>query len=309
MSASGVSASSWAIFFLCVALWGSAYAGVRVALEAGAPPWAIVAGRLWIAALILNGALALRRRAGKAAAPTRGVTVKLAFLGLLGATAPFALLSYAQQTITSGLAGILSALTPILVGVAAPLVSPDERVTANRIVGLLLGFAGVVVLTGADALRSLGGGAVVIGQLAAAGAAVAYALNTLVARAGKTIPPLEAAAGWTFFGALWATPMALLTYDAATIAPAGLLMIVLLGIGPTAIASIAYFHLLNTAGPSFVTQTNYCLPLWAVGLGALAFGERLEWNALLALLLIGLGLATTQDGWRALRIRLTAARP
>lgn len=302
MSASGITASAWALFFLCVGMWGSAYAGVHVALEGGAPPWAIVAGRLWVAAAILNVLLFVRRRQNKEPPPTPGATNKLVFLGLLGAAAPFALLSYAQQTITSGLAGILSALTPILVGVAAPLVAPDERVTTNRIIGLLLGFLGVVVLTGADALKGLGGGgAAVIGQLAAAGAAVAYALNTLVARTGKPIPALEAAAGWIFYGALWSTPMAILTFNDAQIDMSALTMIVLLGIGPTAIASIAYFHLLNTAGPSFVTQTNYCLPLWAVVLGAFAFGEVLHWNAIVAFVLIGLGLFTTQGGWRVFR--------
>lgn len=307
MSAASVSASSWMLFFLCVALWGSAYAGVHVALEGGAPPWTIVAGRLWIAAGILNALLWMRRRQGKEPPPTKGVTVKLAFLGLLGASAPFALLSYAQQTISSGLAGILAALTPLLVGVAAPLVAPDERVTPNRIIGLLLGFAGVIVLTGADALKGLGGGAI-IGQLAAAGAAIAYAINTLVARSGKPIPALEAAAGWIFFGALWSTPMALLTFGDAQLDMNAVTMITLLGIGPTAIASIAYFHLLNTAGPSFVTQTNYVLPLWAVALGALAFGEVLHWNAALALLLIGLGLMTTQGLWRTLLMRFAAMR-
>lgn len=304
MSTPSVSASNWMLFFLCVGLWGSAYAGVHVALEGGAPPWAIVAGRLWIASGILNTLLFIRRRQGKEPPPTPGVTVKLAFLGLLGAAAPFALLSYAQLTITSGLAGILAALTPIIVGVAAPLVSPDERVTSNRIIGLALGFLGVVVLTGADALKGLGGGgAEVIGQLAAAGAALAYALNTLVARTGKPIPALEAASGWIFFGALFSTPMALFTFDNAQLDLHAVTAITLLGIGPTAIASIAYFHLLNTAGPSFVTQTNYCLPLWAVVLGAIAFGEVLHWNAALALLLIGLGLVTTQDGWRTLMVR------
>lgn len=303
MSAPTVSASSWALFFLCVALWGSAYAAVHVALGDGAPPWTIVAGRLWISAIILNAALWILRRQGKAPPPTPGVNLKLAFLGLLGAAAPFAFLSYAQQTITSGLAGILSALTPILVGVAAPLVAADERVTSNKLIGLALGFAGVVVLTGADALKGLGGGggAEVVGQLAAACAAVAYALNTLVARTGTPVPALEAAAGWTFFGALWATPMAVLTFHDATLGGQAWLMIALLGIGPTAIASIAYFQLLNTAGPSFVTQTNYCLPLWAVVLGALAFGERLDWNAAAALVLIGLGLMTTQGVFRFLR--------
>ena len=212
--------------------------------------------------------------------------------------ADFELLSWAQTRINSGLVGILAALTPILVGVAAPLLVGDGRLTIAKIVGLLLGFAGVIVLTGPDALSDLGGGAV-WGELAAAGGAVAYAVNALLARRGADIPAVESAAGWTFWGALYATPFAALTWTSAP-QPLAWLMIVVLALGSTGIASIAYFQLLRSVGPSFVSQTNYLLPVCAVTLGAILFGERLDWNAALALGLICLGLVTTQGGWRRL---------
>ena len=110
---------------------------------------------------------------------------------------------------------------------------------------------------------------------------------------------MESAAGWTFWGALYATPFAALTWTSAP-QPLAWLMIVVLALGSTGIASIAYFQLLRSVGPSFVSQTNYLLPVCAVTLGAILFGERLDWNAALALGLICLGLVTTQGGWRRL---------
>ena len=225
--------------------------------------------------------------------------------GFVGAMLPFALLSWSQTRIESGLVGILAALTPILVGFTGPLLAREDRLTSGKVIGLLLGFAGVVVLMGPEALAGLGGPEL-LGQLAAAGGAVAYAINAIMARRGVEIPPLEAAAGWTFWGALFSTPFAIWTW-ADPPEPMAWVMIVVLALGATGVASIAYFVLLRSVGPTFVSQTNYILPLFAVGLGALLFGERLDWNAAAALVLIGLGLITTQDGWR--RLELFLRRP
>ena len=294
------SLNDWALFAMCVAMWGSAYACVRVALQHDAEPWTVVAGRLWIASAALHGFLWLRRANGKEPPHTPHATGKLMLLGLVGATAPFALLSWAQTQIDSGLVGILAALTPILVGFAAPLVGQEARLTAGKIIGLLLGFAGVAVLTGPDALSGLGDGAA-LGQLAAAGGAVAYALNALLAQRGVEVPSLESAARWTFWGALFSTPFAVMTWAGSPDALAWI-MIATLALGATGVASVAYFQLLRSTGPSFVSQVNYTLPLCAVALGALLFGERLDWNAALALVLIGLGLMTTQGVWSRLRL-------
>jgi drug/metabolite transporter (DMT)-like permease len=298
-----IGAQEWALFALCVALWGSAYAMVSLALRHGADPWVIVAARLWMATGLLHGLLWLLRARGQAPAATPGVTGKLAVLGLFGAAIPFACLSFAQVHIASSLAGIIAAITPILVGVTAPLVTPGDRVTVWRVAGLALGFVGVIALMGVEALASLGGPSF-WGQLAAAVAAISYAVNTLIARAGVAIPPLEAAAGWTFFGALFASPFALAALWAGAWPDAiGWACIVGLAIGPTAIASVAYFQLLRAAGPAFVTQTNYAIPIWAVALGAVAFGERLPGHALAAAGLIAAGLFVAQEGWRGLTLK------
>lgn len=292
----------WALFFFCVATWGSAYAMVHVALSYGAPPWTIVMVRLWLAALLLNAVLAFRRARGLEPAPTKGVQRKLAAMGVLGAAAPFALFSFAQLAAPSGLVGLYSAVTPILVAGLAPFVAPEDRVTPAKALGVLLGFAGVATLMGPAAFEGLAS-ASMLAQAAAALGAACYAANTLVARAGKAIPAFESAASWTLYGALFSTPFGLYALIGAEIDPMAFVAIGALALFPTALASIAYFYLIRSVGPVFVTQTNYLMPLWALVLGAVAFGETLGMNAIAAFALIVLGLFVAQEGWRVLRVR------
>ncbi len=296
------SARDWALFLFCVATWGSAYAAVHIALRAGASPWLIVAGRLWLATIVLNGVLWLRRARGLEPPATKGVQWKLALMGVLGAAAPFALFSFAQLNAPSGLVGLYSAVTPILVAGLAPLVAPEDRPTPAKMFGVLMGFAGVAVLMGPAALEGLGS-ASLLSQAAAALGAVCYAANTLIARAGKPVPAFESAAVWTFYGALVATPFALMSLPDAPVRAEGLAAIGFLALFPTALASIGYFYLIRSSGPVFVTQTNYLMPLWALTLGALAFHEPIGAGAVAAFALIALGLFVAQEGWRFLRLR------
>jgi drug/metabolite transporter (DMT)-like permease len=297
----GPSARDWALFIFCVLNWGSAYALVRVALHHGATPPLVACVRLWLAALLLHAILFARRRAGLEPAPMKGATAKLIAMGVLGAAAPFFLFSLAQTWLSSGLVAIYAALTPLMVTGLAPLVAPEDRLTAHKLLGVGLGFVGVIVLIGPDALA----GAVnanLLGQLIAIAAATAYAVNTLIARGGVQIPATEGAAGWTFYGALCSTPFAVLSLAAgAHLDIVAWITLGALAIGATGLAGIAYFHLIRSAGPVFVTQTNYVIPLWALALGAMLFGERIPPQALLALALIAAGLFVAQDGWRALQ--------
>ncbi|MBL8549417.1 MAG: DMT family transporter [Hyphomonadaceae bacterium] len=305
MPAKRPGAADWLLFSLCVALWGSAFAMVRVGLHDGATPWQIVATRLALSTTLLNLLLMWRRARGQEPPPTRNKRGKLVLLGFFGGTAPFALFAYAQLGATSGLVGLYNALSPLLVAAFIPVFTPaDHKPSASAFLGLLLGFSGVAVLMGPAALGDFAH-ATLAAQAAATAGAVCYAINTLVARGGPQISPLEAAAGWTAWGALLAAPFAIWdTLNGATPGPAAWLAIVGLALGPTGIASIAFFQLVRTAGPVFVTQTNYLLPVWALALGAVAFGETISPNAVVAFGLIVVGLFVAQEGWRYLRSAL-----
>lgn len=290
----------WALFFFIVASWGSAYAAVHFALQYGATPWMIVAGRFWIGAILLNVILWIRRARGREPPETRGVRTKLILMGVLGGALPFALFSFAQLGAPSGLVGLYSAVAPLIVAVGAPFLARDDRMNLGRLFGVLLGFCGVAALMAPSALEGVGS-ASMLAQIAAALGAICYAGNTLLARQGAAIPALEAAARWTFFGALFSTPFALMTLpDPGSVEWPAFAAIGFLAIFATALGTIAYFYLIGKNDIVFVTQTNYLQPLWALALGAIIFSEPVGLNAVLGFVLIVGGVFVAQEGWRAL---------
>lgn len=292
----------WAIFAACTAIWSSGFAGVHLALALGVAPPILVPARLWISTAALHLYILWRRRNGVAPTPkTAGQRRKLAIMGVFGAAAPFVLFTYAQTGAPSGLVALYSAFTPLLVATFAPLVTPEDRLTTTRLIGVALGFGGVGALMGPAALNGLAS-ASLLAQVAAMAAATCVAANTLIARGPPPVPAIESSAGYTLYGALITTPFGLMALSTASAPdPAAWLVILYLALFPTAICSIAFFYLIERVGPVFVTQTSYLVPLGALMIGAVAFAEPIGFNAFAAFVLMALGLFVAQEGWRALR--------
>jgi drug/metabolite transporter (DMT)-like permease len=291
----------WGLLLALVALWGSSFLLVRVALDAFTPV-AITAGRLLIGAgVLLPLLMAMRRR------PPRGLQTWLFFvaMALIGNALPFFLIAWGQRDIPSGLTGILMAVMPLVTLVLAHFLVAGERLTPRRLCGFTLGFIGVVVLTGPDArAAAIGGQASFIAQLAVLGAAVCYGVAAIIARRGPALNPVITAgsvlsiAGIVVGGFLLAAglrdgePAA--AHDDIGLAPA--LALLALGALSTGLATVVYFSLVARAGPTFLSLINYLIPIWAVVLGALALGERLPGRAFaaLGLILAGIVLARWQ---------------
>jgi drug/metabolite transporter (DMT)-like permease len=141
----------WALFFLLGFFWGSSYLFIKIGVES-LPPLTLVAGRLFIGALLLATVVRLW---GERLPRDRRTYGHLVVMALLNIVIPFALITWAEQSVDSALASILNATVPLFtIGFAAAFLH-DEPVTVNRAVGLVVGFAGVVLLTS----RSLGAGA------------------------------------------------------------------------------------------------------------------------------------------------------
>lgn len=288
----------WLLLMSLVAMWGSSFLLTKLAVTA-LPPTSVVAGRLGVAAVALL-ALARWRRLGLPR--SRLLWGYLIAIAVTGNCLPFFLISWGQQSIDSGLAGILMAVMPLAVLVLAHYFVDGERLTAPRAAGFGLGFLGIVVLTGPEALSRLQGqGASLVPQLAVLGGALCYAVTTIIARRRPDSEPLLAAAGVMLTGSLLMLPTA-----AAVDLPwpqlpgwAPLLAVAALGLVCTAAATVVYFTLIGSAGPTFLALINYLIPLWALGMGALFLGERPGWNVLAALGLILGGIGLSQWGGRA----------
>ncbi|MDX1656599.1 MAG: DMT family transporter, partial [Candidatus Competibacteraceae bacterium] len=282
----------WLLLLALVAMWGSSFLLTKLAV-ATLPPTAVVAGRLSIAALVLAILALARGHRPPASATLWGYLIAM---GVVGSSLPFFLISWGQQHIDSALAGILMAVMPLVTLVLAHFLVAGERLSGPKVGGFLLGFAGIVVLMGPEALLRLRGqGAELLPQLAVLAGAVCYGVNTIIARRRPASEPLVAAAGVMVVASLVMVPIT--PWDAFAgleIGTPATWAVLGLGLVCTALATVVYFALITSAGPTFLSLINYLIPLWALALGALFLGERLDWNALVALGLILLGVGLSQ---------------
>ncbi len=282
-----------------VAMWGSSFMFNRIAV-ATLPPWTVVAGRIGIAALVLT---AIVYALGRRLPPPGRAWLPFAVIAMIGNALPFYLIAWGQQVVESALAGILMAVMPLATIVLAHFLIAGEHLTRQRAAGFAVGFLGIVLLMGPAALAGIGGEAVrIISQLAVLGGALCYALQSVLTRLIVKGDVIVAAAGTLLLASFVVIPVALWLDRPWLLVPstASAAAVVWLGVGPTAVATILYFMLIRSAGPSFMSLVNYLSPGVAVMLGLLVMGETPSANAYFGLALILAGIAVTQ-WWRAAR--------
>jgi len=207
-------------------------------------------------------------------------------IALVGNLLPFSLITWGQRSIDSGLAGILMAVMPLATLALGHLFVPGERLTPYRVGGFLLGFAGVVVLIGPEALLAIGGDhGPLLPMLAVLCGALCYGVSAILARLRPTSDAVSTAAAVTALAALMSLPAGIGAGGVPVMALSGPVVgaLLFLGVLSTAVALIVYFRLIQTAGPSFTSQLNYLIPLWAVGIGVLFLGEQPSFAHLAAL--------------------------
>lgn len=286
---SGAGLRAFALLALLSAIWGGSYMLIKLALGT-VPPATIAAARIAIAVVVLAGAA---RIAG--ARLPRGVAGWAPYLalGLLSSALPFALIGWGERRIDSGLAAILTGVMPLATAALAHVFTDDDRLTAAKAAGLALGFAGLVVLVGGDALAGLGDQ--LAGQLAVIAAALCYAGNTVYARRLGPRPPVATAAATMIAALVLILPASLIIDRPWRLAPdaTALWAIVALGVGATAGGMFLFYALVRSAGATTTALVNYLVPLTGLAWGAAVLGERPPLRALAALGLILAGVALT----------------
>jgi drug/metabolite transporter (DMT)-like permease len=287
----------WLLLFALVAMWGSAFMFTGIAVR-GFTPTALVAIRLAIAAVLLTALVLVRGRSFPA---TRRFWLFSVAISLAGNCVPFWLISFGQQRIDSGLAGILMGIMPLTTMVLAHFFVRGERLNRTKAVGFVVGFIGLVTLIGPEALLELRGqGTELPYQLAVLGGAVCYAINTIVARHRPSADPLVAAAAVMLAGSAIMLPIggAPASTQLVAVPPASLAAMLALSIVATAIATVVFLKLVATAGPSFTSFINYLIPVWALLTGMIFLGEEPGARVLIALGLILAGIALSEAGAR-----------
>lgn len=285
----------WGLLGLITVLWGGAFALTGHAVD-HLPPAGVVMTRMWVGAGLVAAWTALRGHDLSVMIPGRGKDVAHLWtwffaLGFTGAAAPFFLISVGQLTVSSSVAGILMAATPLTVIALAHIFVAGERLTPRKAAGFFIGFAGVVILFGPAALGDLGGPAITAQALILAGA-MSYAVNAILIKRSPNVPPEVGATGLLVAAAIITTPFGIHAFAAADTsgAPASsFIATVVLGAGATGAASIIYMRLIQNAGPSFVALSNYLVPVTAAFIG-MALGEAVRISAFVALMVILIGV-------------------
>jgi len=268
---------------------------VRVALRDFAP-LSLAAGRISIGALSLY--ILMRWRGGTLPAFSDARLWRFVVLvGLLSSAIPFALLSWGQQHVPSAFAGMTMAALPIFVLPLAHFLVPGEQVYLRKIIGFSVGFLGAILLIGTSGLGLSEGPLEATARFACVAAAFCYACGSIATRQCPPVDELALSTASLIVAALILLPIALVV-DGQPRMPTtiGLLAIVYLGLIPTALAFIIKVAVIRSAGPSFLTLTNYQVPIWSVLFGSFFLGESLPANLFVGLALILLGVAIIQTG-------------
>ena len=283
----------WFGLFALVAMFGSAFLLTKVAVQ-DIPPLIVVAGRIVIGALLL---ITISYAKGEQLAQLKPYWFILLALALTGNCIPFFVITWGQQHVDSSLAGILMAMMPLTTVVLAHFFVAGERITRNKIIGFLLGFLGVVILMWPELTVSQNMDWVyIVSMLLILSGAISYAANSIIAHRLPKISLSLISAGVLLAASIVIVPLSLSQGFAwvQNTSSEAMISVVLLGIFPSGLATIIYFSVIRHAGAAFLSQINYLIPVWAVLLGVLFAGETLTINAVIALVVILIGIAIAQ---------------
>ncbi len=287
---------SWAMVATLGFTWGGTFMVTQLALR-GMPPFWLAAGRIGFAAILMLAiwwALGLRLFARPAPMRAWGAVI---VIGGFSTAIPFMLLAWGQQFTTSGFAGVSMASVGLIVLPLSHLLIPGERMTWRRTLGFAIGFLGVCVLIGGQAFDTTGADLEWAGRMACVTAACCYGVSSVIMRRLPVVDPIGLSTVLLLIATVMTVPMALWQEGAPVLpAPDILLIVALLGLIPTAAANLLRVLVIRTAGPVFMSLTNYQVPVWSVVLGSLILSEPLPPSLVWALLLILAGVGLSQYG-------------
>jgi drug/metabolite transporter (DMT)-like permease len=273
----------------CSTLWASGFLFMKLAGEAD--PFVIAAMRGLVGAASL-GAFFLAQ--GRSVRPRGREWRDWAVLGAFNGWGPNVLVAFALTQITTATASMIQAASPLVVAAAAHVMFAEERLSARRTLGVVVGFVGMGVLIGPAAIP--GGGVGAAGAVAMLVVAVSYAVGNLYARAVPAADPARLALGQQMFSGGPATILALVLIGPAAFAPvpAHAASLAALGIVATAVPILLFMRLIRFAGPTRAAMVGYLMPVFTTILGILFLGEQVGARELAggAIVLCGVALVS-----------------
>ena len=296
--ASRSSALPWFLFFALGVMWGSSYLFIKLGVET-LEPFQLIAARLLIGAAILWLIVVVWAR--EPLPRDRRTYGHLLVMSIVNIIVPFTLITWAEQSVDSALAAIINGAVPLFVILPAAILLPDEPITLNRLVGLPLGFLGVILLVVKDLDV---GGLNALGALALLGSSVAYAVGNVYARRNiRHLRPMVPALFQVTFAVVLGLALMLALEgppSAAAFTPTAILSVAWLGVFGSSLAYLAYFRLLHEWGATRTALLAYLLPIVGIVLGIAVRNEQIDIRALVGtgLIMAGIGFANSRFGAR-----------
>lgn len=296
--------TDWLVFLGLGLMWGSSYLFIKFAVD-DFGTFTLVALRLLVGATLLWIVI---RIAGQPLPREPRMYGHLLVMGLLNITIPFLLITWAERSVESSLAAILTSPVPLFTIVLSALFLHDEPIRLNGLAGLAVGFVGVVIITS----RGLTGeGASIQGELALLGATISYAAGAVYSRRNvRGLPPMVPAVLQVSFAAAITTTIALLVEHPWTATPdtQAVFSILWLGILGSGVAYLLVFRLFAHWGATRTTMVAYLIPVVGIALGFIFLQEPLDPRIIVgtALVITGIGLVNSRFGRRRLYGRTPA---
>ena len=276
--------------------WGGTFLVIELALEEWPPFW-LASGRILFGLSLM---LIVWRVTGLrlfSRPPSLRTWLALVAVSAFSTGVPFMLLAWGQQHVTSGFAGVSMASVALIVLPLAHIFIPGERMTPRRSAGFVIGFIGVSILIGGQAFDTTGSDLEWAGRLACVSAACCYGVSSVLMRRLPAVDPVGLSTVILLVAAAIVLPVAVIR-EGLPDAPSlrGIVILAVLGLIPTAAANLLRVMVIRSAGPVFMSLTNYQVPLWSVLLGAWILSEPLPSSLMLAMVLILTGVALSQYG-------------
>ncbi len=283
------SAKDWVLFVALGFFWGSSYLFIKIGVDAGLEPFSLVTLRLAFGLLLIGSVVLVARER----LPRRAVTYAHLFvIGLLSVALPFSLITWAEQSVDSTLAAVINGGVPLFTIVIAASFLPDEPFTTQRVIGLLVGFAGVAILVGFD--PGVLAGTSLIPALALLGSTLSYAAGAVYARRFlQGLRPMITALFEVIFALLIAAVLAMTLGGGIGLPTTGeaLLAVMWLGLLGSGLAFLVFFRLLGRWGATRTSMVAYLLPVFGLLLGALVLDEPVDLRLITGTALVIAGVA------------------
>jgi len=280
-------AVDYLLLVLLGAVFASAFAMTKVAVV-DVPPATMAFIRIAIAAAVLGVVMVFVRQNF---AMMKGHWGVILLAGVFGNALPFTLVAWGQGKVDAGLTAILMAVMPLITLVLAHFFASDERLNIFKVIGFILGLVGVAVLIGIEKLATFGTEG--LREFAIMGAACCYAIHALLSKSLTGLPRKAVSTAMLLVSALMLLPLSLYVDQPwnLQISNQSWLMLLLLGLIPTALGTLMLFAIIGRQGAGFLSQINFIVPLFGVLWAIMLLDETLPPNALAALIIILAGIA------------------